>query len=104
MSKRQSDKIHMLEVHAAQRFHELLRQDHARDAQSRKDQAKERARANRKAAWIDGLLRTAEARIAGCKEVPTPLAVREMRRIADDITKPARARAEAAAGIFRWAR
>ena len=102
MKKRPLDKNHMLEVHAARRFHELLRQDRARDAQWRDDQAKARARADRKAARIDGLVRTAELRIAACKDAPTPLIVRQMRRIADDINKPARVRVEAAARILKW--
>lgn len=102
MKKRPLDKNHMLEVHAARRFHELLRQDRARDAQWREDQEKARARADRKAARIDGLVRTAEVRIAACKDAPTPLAVRQMRRIADDSTKPARVRVKAAALILGW--
>lgn len=103
MKKRPLDKNHMLEVHAARRFHELLRQDRLRDAEWRKDQAKARARADRKAARIDGLVRTAEMRIARCKVAPTPLAVRQMRRIADDNTKPARVRVESAARLLEWA-
>ena len=102
MSKRQLDKNHMLQIHAAGRFHELLRQDRARDAQWQKDQAEARARADRKAARIDGLVRTAEVRIAACRDAPTPLAVRQMRRIADDSTKPARVRVLAAAKILEW--
>jgi hypothetical protein len=102
MKKRPLDKTHMLEVHAARRFHELLRQDRARDAQWRENQAKARARADRKAARIDGLVRTAEVRIAACRDALTPLAVRQMCRIADDATKPARVRVEAATRILFW--
>jgi hypothetical protein len=103
MKKRPLDKNHMLEVHAARRFHELLRQDRARDAQWREDQAKARARADRKVARIDGLVRTAEIRIAACRDAPTPLAVHQMRQIAGDRTKPARMRVEAAARMLEWA-
>jgi hypothetical protein len=92
----------MTEIHAARRFRERLREDRARDAQWRKDQAKARARADRKAARIDGLVRTAEVRIAECKDAPTPMAVRQMRRIADDSTKPARVRVKAAARFLEW--
>jgi hypothetical protein len=103
VKKRPLDKNLMLEVHAARRFHDLLRQDRARDAQWREDQAKARARADRKAARIDRLVRTAEVRIAACRDAPTPLTVRQMRRIVDDATKPARVRVEAAARVLEWA-
>lgn len=102
VSKRPLDKNQMLKVHAARHFHELLRQDRAHDAQWRKDQAKVRVRADRKAARIDGMVRTAEVRIAACKDAPTPLAVRQMRRIADDATKPTGVRVGAAARILGW--
>ncbi|WP_157085463.1 hypothetical protein [Methylobacterium sp. Leaf99] len=102
VKKRPLDKNYMLKIHAAQRFHELLRQDRARDAQWREDQARARAKADRKAARIDGLVRTAEVRIAACKDAPTPLAVRQMRRIANDATKPGRVRVAAAARILEW--
>lgn len=103
MSRRPLDKNHMMELHAARRFHEMLRQDRLRDAQWRKDQAKARARADRKAARIDGLVRTAEVRIATCKDAPTPLTVRQMQTIAVDATKPGRVRVAAATRILRWA-
>lgn len=102
MRKHPLDKSHMLEVHAARRFHELLRQDHARDAQWRKDQARARARADQKAARVDGLVRTAEVRISGCKDAPTQLAVRQMCRIAKDAAQPGRVRVAAAGRILEW--
>jgi hypothetical protein len=103
MGSRSSDRDQTAETQAAQRFRELLRQDHARDVRWAKDQAKRRAKLERKAARLDTLVRTAEARIARCKDYPTPHAVLQMRRIVDDTTKPARIRVEAAALILSWA-
>lgn len=90
----------MLKIQAARRFHELLRHDRAQDARWREDREKAQAKADRKAARIDGLVRTAQARIEGCRGYPTALAVRQVRALVGHPKMPAHVRVRAAALIL----
>lgn len=102
MKKPPCEKDRFAEFQAAARLREGIRQDRAHDAQWRDEGERRCSRADRRAARIAGLVKTARARIEGCRDYPTPLAIRQVRALVDDPATPAQIRVQAAALLLQW--
>lgn len=103
MKKQPCVKNQIAEIQAAVRLHDQIRMERLRDAQWHNDRMKARERADRRTRRLSKMVSTAQARVDGCENYPSPLAVRQLRRIVADTAMPGTLRVQAAELILKWA-